>query len=72
MYEPERDDDIVPFETSRLLLASTMDQKCRILREHFNAKFCHRVEQYEGYGFLNSWETKETGEVGPLKAFRIL
>ena len=67
MFEPVEDDNIVPSDTARLMLASTMDEKCRILREHFDAKFYQHVEQYEGYGFLNSWETKETGEVGPLK-----
>jgi hypothetical protein len=67
MFEPVEDDNIVPFERARLLLARTMDEKARILREHFNAKFFERVEEYEGYGFLNSWETKTTGERGPLQ-----
>jgi hypothetical protein len=67
VYVPVERNNIVPYDTARLMLASTMDDKCRILREHFDAKFYHQVEEYEGYGFLNSWDTKETGKVGPLK-----
>jgi hypothetical protein len=67
VFEPVEHDNIVPIDTARLMLASTMDDKCRILREHFDAKFYQKVEQYQGYGFLNSWDTKEAGEVGPLE-----
>jgi hypothetical protein len=67
VLDPVEHDNIVPCDTARLMLARTMNEKCVILRERFNAKFYQHVEQYEGYGFLNSWETKETGEVGPLE-----
>jgi hypothetical protein len=49
------------------MLACKMDEKCNIPRKHFNAKFYKQVEEYEGYGFLISWKTKEIGEVGPLE-----
>jgi hypothetical protein len=67
MFEIEEHDNVVPSDTARLMMARTMDEKCKILREHFDAKFYQHVSEYEGYGFMNSWGTKETGEIGPLK-----
>jgi hypothetical protein len=67
ILEPEEDWNIVPFDTARLLLARTMDDKCKILQDHFRARLLQNVELYWGHAFLNSWKVKETGEVGPLK-----
>lgn len=50
----------------RLRMARTMDERCIILRDRFKATFYEYVKDYKGHAFLNSWETKETGETGPL------
>jgi hypothetical protein len=62
---PAEEDNQVPGDTARLILARTMDEKCKILREHFSATFYQDVRQYQGYAFINSWDEKVTGEVGP-------
>ena len=53
-------------EIGILRMARTMDERCRMLRDRFGAKFYTDLNDYHGYGFFNSWEWKETGEVGPL------
>jgi hypothetical protein len=53
-----------------LKLARTMDERSQVLRDHFRPKFYDDVREYKGYAFLNSWEEKETGEVGPLMPLR--
>jgi hypothetical protein len=51
----------------RLKLARTMDERCAVLRDRFNADFYSSVDVYHGVDtFIRSWETKKTGEVGPL------
>jgi hypothetical protein len=62
--------NVLPPITARLKLAHTMDERSQILQDHFKAKFYKDVRDYKGYTFLNSWEEKETGEVGPLKPLR--
>lgn len=52
---------------ARLRMARTMDERCLILRDWFKATFYEYVKDYKGDAFLNSWETKETGETGPLQ-----
>ena len=61
------DDNLLPFDSARLKLARTMDERCELLRDCFRATFYNDVRDYKGYAFLNSWEGKETGEVGPLQ-----
>lgn len=51
---------------ARLRMARTMDERCVILRDRFKATFYEFVKDYKGHAFLNSWETKEIGETGPL------
>lgn len=51
---------------ARLRMAWTMDERCVILRDRFKATFYEYLKDYKGYAFLNSWDMKETGEVGPL------
>ncbi len=63
----EEEENLAPFETVRLKLARTMDERSEALRIHFNAKFYENVRDYKGHAFLNSWEEERTGEVGPLK-----
>ena len=53
-------------EFGRLRMARTMDERCAMLRDLFEATFYSDLKDYKGYGFFNSWESKETGEVGPL------
>lgn len=67
-----------PFEThpSRLQMARTMDERCEILRDHFEATFYRSIDEYEGHTFIKSWERnhpsrkhkvrKHSGEAGPL------
>lgn len=62
----EEDDNLVPFDTARLRLARTMDERCQVLKEHFKARFYDNISDYQGFAFINSWAMKETGEVGIL------
>jgi len=64
------DDNLLPCKSARLKLARTMDERSQVLRDHFRPKFYDDVREYKGYAFLNSWEEKETGEVGPLMPLR--
>ena len=64
----DEEDKLVPEdeEIGRLRMARTMDERCGILRDRFKATFYSDLKTYEGYGFFNSWESRETGEVGSL------
>ena len=64
----DEEDNLLPYDegAGRLQMARTMDERCAILRDRFKATFFEYVKDYKGYAFLNSWETKDTGEVGPL------
>jgi hypothetical protein len=54
-------------QPARYRMARSMDERCTLLRNLFNAVFYEDVKQFNcDCGFLNSWETKETGEAGPL------
>lgn len=62
------EDNFVPWgeETGRLRMVRAMDERCAILRDRFEVMFYRDLKSYQGYGFFNSWESKETGETGPL------
>jgi hypothetical protein len=64
----DEEDNLLPYDegAARLRMARTMDERCAILRDRFKARFYENVKHYKGYAYLNSWETKEIGEVGPL------
>lgn len=64
----DEEDNLLPEPegAARLRMARTMDRSCVILRDRFKATFYESVKDYKGHAFLNSWETKETGETGPL------
>jgi len=64
----DEEDNLLPDDegAGRLWMARTMDERCAILRDRFKATFHKDMKDYKGYAFLNSWETKEVGEVGPL------
>jgi hypothetical protein len=64
----DEEDNLLPYDqgAARLRMAQTMDERCTILRDRFKARFYENVKDYKGYAFLNSWEMKEIGEVGPL------
>jgi hypothetical protein len=66
----EEEDNLLPCESARLRLARTMDERCQVLRDHFRPTFYKDVREYKGHAFLNSWDEKETGEVGPLMPLR--
>lgn len=62
----DEEDNLVPGDAGRMRMARTMDERCSILRDHFSSTFYSDLEHYNGHAFLNSWQTKETGEVGAL------
>jgi hypothetical protein len=64
----DEEDNLLPDDVgaAQLRMARTMDERCAILRDRFKATFYEHPRDYKGYAFLNSWETKEAGEVGPL------
>lgn len=43
---------------SRLQSAKTMDERCRVLREHFKARFYLDLDEYDGLGDHNAWEER--------------
>lgn len=51
-------DLIYPTDRARLTLARTMDERCQILRDHFDATFYEDVKDYKGLAFLNSWQDR--------------
>jgi len=64
----DEENNLVPEdeEIGRLRMARTMDERCAIVRDRFKATFYRNLKNYQGYGFFNSWESKESGEKGPL------
>lgn len=62
----DEEDNLLPDDAGRMRMARTMDERCSILRDHFSSKFYRDLEHYDGHAFLNTWQAKETGEVGPL------
>ena len=57
--------NILPSEASRVTLAKTMEERCEILKR-MGAKFYQRSSEYDGLAYIKAWETKESGEHGPL------
>ena len=51
---------------ARVKLARTMDERCQILRDRFNAKFYNDISDYQGRAFIRAWEWKTTGEAGQV------
>lgn len=47
-------------------MARSMDERCAVLKKHLSAHFYPSLAMYRGHAFLQCWETKEHGEVGPL------
>lgn len=47
-----------------LRMARSMDERCALLQNRIKATLYRDLTDYWGYGFFNSWTTKETGEVG--------
>jgi hypothetical protein len=64
----DEEDNLVPYDEDigRLRMARTMDERCAMLRDRFEARFYQDLKDYKGYGFFNSWDGKKDGEVGPL------
>ena len=63
-------DNMVPADAARVKLATTMEERCEILR-NMGATFYSSLEDYGGNDdnattFLSAWEWKRTGEVGEL------
>jgi hypothetical protein len=61
-------ENLLPYdaETGQLKMARTMDERAILLRDRFNGRHYKDIEEFDGYGFFNCWETKDQGEVGPL------
>lgn len=74
----DQEDNLLPYDegAARVRMARTMDERCTILRNRFQATFYSSLAKYEGYAFLKSWDEKVAkkeegggqidGEVGPL------
>ncbi|KAL9073903.1 MAG: hypothetical protein Q9157_004570 [Trypethelium eluteriae] len=71
--EPPAEPGQEPAEWGLLSLAATMDERCKLLKDRFGAKFHADVREYKGYGFLNAWDWESNkhgeGEVGKLLSF---
>lgn len=65
MYGIEEEEDLVPEDAARVMLARNMDERCEVLRT-IGGRFFASLEEYEGHAFLKAWEEKVEGEVGPL------
>ncbi|ERF76830.1 hypothetical protein EPUS_09467 [Endocarpon pusillum Z07020] len=62
----EEGHNVIPSDATRLRLSRTMDERCQVLKDRFNGKFYKDVSEYKGHAFINSWDWKDAGEVGPL------
>lgn len=64
----DEEDKLVSYDEDlgRLRMTRTMNERCNMLRDRFEATFYSDLKNYEGYGFFNNWESRQTGEVGPL------
>ena len=69
----EPGDDEEGVEWARLSLSNTMDERCKLLKDVFGAKFYPDLKEYKGYGFFNAWEwdsiQQGNGETGKLLTF---
>jgi hypothetical protein len=54
--DENEDHELAPYELAHLRLARTMDERCQILQEHFSGQFYPSLEEYDGYGFLKTWD----------------
>jgi hypothetical protein len=66
MYGKVSNDNVVPCDISSVSLALTMAEKCEILKG-MGTNVYRRLEDYISPSYINSWEMKTTGEVGPLE-----
>jgi hypothetical protein len=62
----EEEENLVPDDVARLSVARTMDERSRLLRDHFGARFYQDIRDYRGYAFLNAWEARTTQKVGTI------
>jgi len=65
MYDIEEEENRVPEDAARVMLARDMDERCEILRR-LGGRFFGSLDEYEGEAFLRAWDEKVEGEVGPL------
>ena len=66
MYHARETRNLVPSDASRVTLATTMRERCEILKD-MGAKYYQRVSEYSGLACINTWETKTGGEHGSLE-----
>ena len=62
----DEEDKLCDEDLGRVAMCRSMEERCRVLKEWFGAKFYTSLEQYEGYAFLRAWEWKREGEAGKL------
>lgn len=63
LYCIEEEDNLVPDDVARLSVARTMDERSRLLRDRFGARFYQDISDYRGYAFLNAWEARAIEKV---------
>jgi hypothetical protein len=61
----DEEDNLLEESPSRLQMARSMDERSKVMQQHFGAKFYKSVRDYEGYAFLKAWQEDDNGEVGP-------
>lgn len=59
--------ELVPTDTSRLLLCTNMDEKTELLKSRFQGKLWNSVAEYTGNSFIGSWALKDAGEIGQFQ-----
>jgi hypothetical protein len=60
------EDELVPTDAARLMLAMNLDERCEILKM-MGGKFYKSLDEYNGGAYLRAWLTKWEGEVEPLE-----
>ena len=61
------EDNIVPVDGARVLLAASMEERCEVLKQ-MGARFYPALGEYEGEStFLRAWEWKWEGEIGEMR-----
>jgi hypothetical protein len=66
MYHARETRNLVPSDASRVMLATTMGERCEILKA-MGVKYHQRVSEYSGLACINAWETKEGSEHSSLE-----
>lgn len=61
MYYARETQNLVPSDASRAMLATTMEERCGVLKV-MGVKFYHSANEYSGLACINAWETKVGGE----------